>query len=71
VKCSSGGKQCIRGLIAAPCVAAVRRSRDDPPAAPIPRNDADWEVTLARDWWAKTLFGKTFIEARSFFMIYR
>ncbi len=61
----------MRGVIAALSVAAVRRSRDDPPAAPIPRNDADWEVTLARDWWAKILFGKTFIEARSFFMIYR
>ena len=65
------GTSAYRGLIAPLCFAAVRRSRDDPRAPPIPRNDADWEVTLARDWWAKTLFGKTFIEARSFFMIYR
>ena len=50
---------------------AVRRSKDDPPAPPIPHTDADWDVNAARDWWAKTLFGKTFIEARSFFMIYR
>ena len=37
----------------------------------MPRHDQDWDVAAARGWWARVVFGKTFIEARSNLMVYR
>lgn len=35
------------------------------------RDPRDWDPVIARDWWSKHVLGKTFIECRSFLMIYR
>ena len=49
---------------------AVRRSAGEPYPA-VQRHDQEWDAELAQDWWERTVFGKTFIEARSSFMLFR
>lgn len=39
--------------------------------ARLSRDPRDWDVNIARDWWSKHVLGKTFVECRSFLMIYR
>ena len=34
-------------------------------------DDQGWDPVVARDWWGRVVFGKTFIEARSHLMVFR
>lgn len=61
-------------IIAPPGIGALlhRGSNGDAAGATkLSRDSRDWDPVIARDWWSKHVLGKTFIECRSFFMVYR